>query len=122
MSFNKRNTQATGMIGETQAIHYLKELGYRLLHRNWRYGRYEVDLISSRDGIIHFFEVKTRRTLRFGWPEEHVKKRKIRRMMSVAEAYLQNAGEAQPVQLNIMSIVLTRWQPPVYLIEDISTF
>jgi putative endonuclease len=115
--------QSTGKIGEALAARYLEGIGYTILHRNWRSGRNEIDLISSKAGILHFFEVKTRRTVRYGWPEDHIKTRKIRRMMQAAEAYLEAANKAQPVQLNIVSIVVVGSQPPIfYLIEDISTF
>jgi putative endonuclease len=123
MQAKRLNNRAIGAIGETLAVDYLNQLGYRHLHRNWRSGRCEVDLISIRDGILHFFEVKTRRTLRFGWPEEHIGMKKIDRMMKAAEAFLRYTTEIQPVQLNIVSIVLTGRQPPIlYLFEDISTF
>jgi putative endonuclease len=114
--------QTTGKIGENLAARYLEGLGYSILHRNWRNGRFEIDLIARKARTLHFFEVKTRRTLRYGWPEEHIKPRKIRRMMKATEAYLQTMNTALPIQLNIVSIVLDSRQPPIfYLIEDIST-
>jgi putative endonuclease len=123
MTVKSRNKQTTGKIGEALAARYVERLGHSILHRNWRSGRYEIDLISCKAGILHFFEVKTRRTLRYGWPEEHVKARKKLRMMKAVEAYLQTTSKALPVQLNIVSIVLAGSQPPIfYLIEDISIF
>jgi putative endonuclease len=112
----------TGQIGEALAARYLERLGYTILQRNWRCGRYEIDLISLSHGTLHFFEVKTRRTLRYGWPEEYIKQTKIRRMMTIAEAFLYTKKKSLPVQLNIISIVLVGLQPPIfYLIEDVST-
>jgi putative endonuclease len=123
MTVKSRNKQVTGKIGETLAARYLEGLGFTILHRNWRVGRYEIDLIACKAGTLHFFEVKTRRTLRFGWPEEHIRTQKIRRMMKAVEAYLQTTSKALPVQLNIVSIVLAGSQPPIfYLIEDINIF
>jgi putative endonuclease len=120
MQLNKGNKQATGKIGEAMAAGYLQRQGYRLLYRNWRHGRSEIDLIACKGTTLHFIEVKTRRSLRYGWPEEHVKARKIVRMMVAVEAYLKKDAKNQPVQLDILSIVLQDQQPPLfYLIEDV---
>ncbi len=120
MISNKRNKQVTGKIGETLAACYLQRAGYQLLQRNWRHRRFEIDLIACKGTTLHFIEVKTRRSLRFGWPEKHVKPSKIARMMVVAEAYLHTMAEDQKVQLDILSVTLLYQQPPLFcLIEDI---
>lgn len=116
------NRRHTGRVGEALAERYFSKLGYTILNRNWRFGRFEMDLILIKSGVLHFVEVKTRRSLRYGWPEEHIKRRKIWRLMNVVEAYLQMMLKKPPAQLHILSIVLTGRQPPIfYLIEDINT-
>ena len=49
-----------GALGEEVAAHYLSQLEYRLLERNWRTGHLEVDIIAEYYGEIVFVEVKTR--------------------------------------------------------------
>ena len=49
-----------GALGEEVAAHYLSQLEYRLLDRNWRTGHLEVDIIADYYGEIVFVEVKTR--------------------------------------------------------------
>jgi putative endonuclease len=120
MTANRRSKQITGKMGETLAASYLELTGYELLQRNWRYGRVEIDLIACKGNTLHFVEVKTRRSLRFGWPEEHIKPRKIIRMMIAVEAYMQTVAKPSLVQLDILSIVLSDRKPPVFwLIEDV---
>jgi len=120
MVLNKHNKQEIGKIGEALATIYLEREGYCLLARNWRHGRTEIDLIARKGDTLHFFEVKTRRSLRYGWPEEHIKASKIVRMETVAEAYLQTQEENLRGQLDILSIVLfARQRPLFFLIEDI---
>jgi putative endonuclease len=120
MPVNQRNKQAIGKMGETLAVNYLRLIGYRLLQRNWRHGRLEIDLIASNGDTLHFIEVKTRRSLRYGWPEEHIKPGKITRMMIAVDAYLQTVSKPSLVQLDILSIVLYDRKPPVFwLIEDV---
>lgn len=54
-------TQHTGRQGEEAAARWLLDHGFTLLHRNWRQGHYELDIVAARKGTLHFIEVKTRR-------------------------------------------------------------
>ena len=54
-------TRALGRRGEDLAAHLLRDAGYRILARNWRAGRYEIDLVCVRRQEVVFVEVKTRR-------------------------------------------------------------
>lgn len=42
------------------AARHLVASGYRILARNWRVRRYELDIVAEKDGIVVFVEVKTR--------------------------------------------------------------
>jgi len=48
-----------GIFGENMAISHLSELGYEIMHRNWRYKHLEIDIIASKDKLLHIIEVKT---------------------------------------------------------------
>ena len=54
-------TQHTGRQGEEAAARWLLDHGFTLLHRNWRQGHYELDIVAARKGTLHFIEVKTPR-------------------------------------------------------------
>ena len=49
-----------GHMGEREAEALLKGKGYRVLKRNWRAGRDEIDLVCLDDGILVFVETRTR--------------------------------------------------------------
>jgi putative endonuclease len=110
----------TGNAGEALAAVYLSEKGYRILHRNWRHSRWEVDIIAEKDSILHFVEVKTRRTKKFGHPEENVDKKKIQNLINAAEEYLYQYPQWKRIQFNILSITILKNEPAEYfLIEDV---
>ncbi|MBK8711531.1 MAG: YraN family protein [Niastella sp.] len=110
----------TGKLGETLAVDYFLNQGYLILHKNWRAGHWEVDLIAQKDKVLHFIEVKCRRSLRFGHPEESVSKKKIINLMNAAEAYCQINPSPVRMQFDVLAItLLDQNKPDFFLIEDV---
>ena len=64
----------TGRWGERLAAWYLFFHGCRILERNYRYGRWEIDIVARerRTGTLLFVEVKTRANTSFGRPVDAV--------------------------------------------------
>jgi len=62
----------TGRRGEQAAVDYLRRAGFAILERNWRSGRYELDIVARRWDELHFIEVKTRRAGGLTTPEEAI--------------------------------------------------
>ena len=81
--------RSLGDWGEDKAQRYLSDQGYQLLARNWRTREGEIDLVIEQDLTIFFIEVKTRKTDRFGSPEESITPGKQKRLMKTCLAYLQ---------------------------------
>ncbi len=110
----------TGITGEAMAVNYLTEKGFAILHQNWRHSHWEVDIIASKDSILHFIEVKTRRTKKFGHPEEAVSKKKIQNLINASEEYLYQFPEWKRIQFDILSITILKDEPVEYFfIEDV---
>ena len=82
------HTAETGREGERLAVAWLRRHGYIIHDLNWRNGRYEIDIIASRSGVLHFVEVKTRSV--FGWssPEEAMTPDKCRALLRGAASYI----------------------------------
>jgi putative endonuclease len=50
----------TGRKAEQAARVYLEMRGFKVLEQNWRLPRFEIDIVASKDGVVHFIEVKYR--------------------------------------------------------------
>lgn len=110
----------TGKTGEAMGIAWLVEKGYCIKEQNWRHSRFEVDAIAEKDTVLHFIEIKTRRSKNFGLPEERVGKKKIQNLINAAEEYLYQYPQWQRIQFNILSILILKNEPVDYfLIEDV---
>jgi putative endonuclease len=110
----------TGIEGEKLAEAWLIMQGYSILHRNWRSSRYEIDIIASKDEMLHFIEVKCLYHSPFIQPEDKVTKGKFKRIQHAADHYLSlNAGN-EWIQYDVLSITLYKDRDPEYfLLEDV---
>jgi putative endonuclease len=109
-----------GKEGEGLASSYLRKKGFEVKICNWRSGHYEIDIIATKNGIVHFVEVKTRHSLQFGYPEESVTRRKLNNMINAACCFLSKYPECLKIEYDILSILRLPGQPiEYYFIEDV---
>ncbi|MCX6372623.1 MAG: YraN family protein [Actinobacteria bacterium] len=80
--------QQYGRAAEEVAARYLTQSGWRLLGRNVRIGRGELDIVARRGRVLAFVEVKARRTHTCGAPEDAVSSLKRRQIARLAELWL----------------------------------
>ena len=110
----------TGRLGEELAAEWLLAQGFVIMHKNWKHSYFELDVIASKDNILHFIEVKTRNSLAFGYPEEDVSKKKLRNLMEAAEEFLFQHDDWNWIQYDVLSIIKLKNQPvEFFLIEDV---
>ena len=110
----------TGLYGEKIAASYLIEKGFSILHQNWRHSHWEIDIIASLKNILHFVEVKTRRTEKFGFPEDDVSEKKLRNLINASEEYLAFNTQWKLIQFDILSITILKGKPAeFFFIEDV---
>lgn len=110
----------TGMFGEKIAAEYLVEKGFHILHQNWRHSHWEVDIIASVKDTLHFIEVKTRRTEKFGFPEDDVNEKKIKNLINASEEFLYLNPEWKLIQFDVLSITILKGKPvEFFFIEDV---
>lgn len=108
-----------GHRGEEIAARFLQEKGYRILHKNWCYGKAEIDIIASFERYLVIAEVKTRSSTDFGLPEEFVSAAKRRRLQWAAEGYMFHHHYQGEVRFDIISVLFDcRGKYTVQHIED----
>ncbi|TCP28314.1 putative endonuclease [Tenacibaculum skagerrakense] len=94
-----------GERGEELAVHYLLKKGYKIVHRNYRYLKAEVDIIAKKDDVIVAIEVKTRTSNYHGNPKDFINKKKIQLLTSAMDFYMQKSNLEYEVRFDIISIV-----------------
>lgn len=107
-----------GQRGEDIAIAYLKNRGYKILHRNWRYKHKEIDIIANEGDQLVIVEVKLRGTDYFGHPSEWVTRKKQRFLIEAAEAYVDTLDEEPEVRFDVISIIDGKGDAGIDLIDD----
>ena len=112
----------TGKLGETLAQAWLIEKGFQITCKNWRCGHWEIDIIATKQNKLHFFEVKTRRSSTFGFPEDQVDRNKLRFFISAGTEYIRQFPDFKWICFNILSITIhDARDPEFFLIEDVYT-
>lgn len=77
-----------GKWGEQKATEFLMEKGYRILERNWKSFKGEIDIIAMENDTLVFVEVKTRQRNFLVAPECAVDKRKANAIRATASGYI----------------------------------
>ena len=113
----------TGRRGEDIAVGYLRQNGYLICATNWRQGRYEIDIVAQKMGVVHFVEVKTRNALSLATPEQAVTKTKISALHRAASAYLAKNRVMGDVQFDLLAVdIFPDGTFDVRFIENIAEF
>jgi putative endonuclease len=89
--------QDTGILGEKIAGDYLQKHGYRILETNYRCPHGEIDIVTRYKDYLVFIEVRTRKSLRFGSPEESITRAKRQKLIATAWHYRQAAADPPPL-------------------------
>ena len=85
-------SQYFGRSAELLAEKMLRKKGYRIVEKNLRLGRGEIDLIAEDQGTLVFIEVKARRTNQFGGAPYSIHTRKKQQIIKLAAYYLSQKG------------------------------
>jgi putative endonuclease len=101
----KKNSQKFGKEAEELARKHLVNKGFSILQSNWRFKKYEVDIIAESNEFIVFVEVKARSTEAFGEPEMFVTLKKQKFLIAAANNYLQENNIEKEARFDIIGIL-----------------
>jgi putative endonuclease len=107
-----------GKRGEELAAEYLAKKGYRILEKNWRMGRNEIDIIAMDGKFLVVAEVKTRTSAAFGEPEMAVTREKQRALIRAANTYVRYKNIHSEVRFDILSVIISKSSEQIHHIED----
>ncbi len=103
----------TGAAGEQLACQWLEARGVPVLHRNWRHGRDEIDIVAQEGRFLLVVEVKTLGSSRWTDPERAVDLHKRRSLMRAANALLEQADSDLEVRFDVIAITHTPQGPEI---------
>ncbi|MGC8838695.1 MAG: YraN family protein [Anaerolineae bacterium] len=100
------SSHGLGAWGEDFAAQELGRRGLQIVDRNVRTREGEIDLVACEGPVLVLVEVKTRRGVQFGTPEEALTADKRRRLIALGEAYVAQVGWEGPWRIDVVGIQL----------------
>ena len=94
-----------GQKGEDLAADHLKKAGFKILFRNWKWGKNEIDIIAENHDFIIFAEVKTRADDYHMHPVTAVNKEKQKSIIRAANGYLQKFKIVKDGRFDIITVI-----------------
>ncbi|MDP4127260.1 MAG: YraN family protein [Bacillota bacterium] len=105
--------QSLGKAGEEFAARLLTESGFKIITRNYRCPKGEMDIIARDGDMLVFIEVRTRRSSYRGWGEETITQQKARRLQAIASYYIlqQRYASWPSLRFDVLAIRWTKENP-----------
>ncbi len=97
-----------GRKGEDLAVDYLKKAGYKILHRNWKAGKLEIDIIAENKDFIVFIEVKTRSDDYQEHPLSAINREKQRSMIFAANNFIQWNNIDNESRFDVITVIIKK--------------
>lgn len=94
-----------GNLAEEMAVAFLIGKKYKILLRNYRFQKAEIDIIASFDNQIIIVEVKARGSDLFMEPQEAVTKTKIKSLVKAADHFMESNNHDQEVRFDIIAVL-----------------
>ena len=96
-----------GIKGEDIAAEHLKKSGYKILYRNWKWGKNEIDIIAEKDDTVVFVEVKTRTDEFLGGVASAISTEKQKSIIYAAEGYIRRYNVDKESRFDVLTIIMT---------------
>ncbi|QCX01435.1 endonuclease [Aggregatimonas sangjinii] len=94
-----------GKEGEEIAVNFLLEKGYRILYRNFRYLKAEIDIIAEKDDIVAIVEVRARSNDQIIAIADTITPKKIKLLVAAADYYVTEMKLDKEIRFDIIAIL-----------------
>jgi len=94
-----------GQKGEEMAADHLKINGYKILFRNWKWGKHEIDIIAENKDYIVFVEVKTRTYDSLMDPAAAITNEKQKSIIYAADGYIKKYNINKESRFDVVTIL-----------------
>ena len=82
------NTTTIGRSAEIRVSEFLKSQGHKIVSLNWRTRWCEIDIVSTKQNLVFFTEVKYRSSDSWGEAIDYISAKKMKQMRFAAEVWL----------------------------------
>jgi len=107
-------SRAKGNLAEDKAVEFLFDNGFSIIERNF-YSRFgEIDIITSKDDVLHFVEVKSGEDYELAI--QNITPTKISRLVKTAHVYMKK--NSLDVDFQLDALVVT--PADIVLVENIT--
>ncbi|MCF6224563.1 MAG: YraN family protein [Flavobacteriaceae bacterium] len=107
-----------GKIGEQIAVDFLTQKGYEIKARNWRFKKAEIDIIAKLGNVLIAVEVKTRSTGDFGDPQEFLKPKQKKLLVTAMHEYVVTKDLDIEVRFDVIAIIKNEQETSIEHLED----
>lgn len=94
-----------GNLAEDLAADYLTQKNYKILVRNFRYQKAEIDIVTEFEDLIVVVEVKARSYDTLIEPQEAVTKKKIKSIVLCTDFFMRERNVDKEVRFDIITVL-----------------
>ena len=113
-------TRQIGDKGEQAAADWLTADGHEIVARNWRTRYCEIDIVSVKDEVLYFTEVKYRKNDDFGDGLAAITTKKQRQMRFAAELFLAGKPEYSGMAAKLLAASVSGDPPAVQAVVEVN--
>ena len=118
-SVSTPTTKAIGDKAEDVAAVWLENKGHVIVSRNWRTKWCEIDIVSQKNGVVYFTEVKYRKNAKFGDGLAAITLKKQQQMRFAAELFATKFQMFSQCDMRLLAISLSGEPPTVQEVVEV---
>jgi putative endonuclease len=120
MNDNNLHNKNIGNKGESIAEKFLLDKGYKIIEKNFHFGKEgELDIVAFENDVLVFVEVKTRTNHNFGNPILSITEKKKRLIRQTANGYMLKCNiTEQQCRIDVIAIDMITSNPEITHLEN----